>query len=72
MEDRPLPPEATLDLRIHLDKVKNLQERCREALQKFVEGRVSRQDYFALVESQSAAQKAWERRNKDYFDEPQA
>ena len=68
-EGRPLPPEATLDLRIHLDKLKHTEERCRDALQKLVDGDLSLDAYLRLLDSPSAAHKAWRSRNCKYFTE---
>lgn len=69
MEDRVLPPEASLDLQIHLDNVSKLQERCRDGLRRLVDGRLSRTDYLSLLNRHSAAQRAWEERHGKYFRE---
>jgi hypothetical protein len=69
MEHRHLRPEVTLDLRIHLDKLKRSEERCREGLQRLVDGNMTLDTYLGLLDKQSAAHKAWRSRHCKYFDE---
>jgi hypothetical protein len=69
MEDRPLPPEARLDLRIHLDKLRRSQDRCKDGLQKLVEGHMTRDVYLGLLDQHRAAHRAWHRKHAQYFGE---
>ena len=69
MINRTLPPEATLDLRIQLDKLKRLEQRCMDGLQSLVDGRMTRDAYLGLLDEQSAAHKAWQLKSCRYFSE---
>jgi hypothetical protein len=69
MANRTLPPEATLDLRIHLDKLKKVEELCMNGLQKLADGRMSRETYLDLLNEQTAAHKAWRHKSCEYFNE---
>lgn len=69
MGQRALPPEACLDLKISLDKLRQREERCREGLTKLVDGQLTREGYITLVDRQVDAQKAWEERYRKYFTE---
>jgi hypothetical protein len=69
MKDRQLKPEVTLDLRIHLDKLRRTEEHCREGLERLVDGHLSLDAYLGLLDKQSAAHKAWRSRHCKYFDE---
>ena len=69
MAKRTLPPEATLDLRIHLDKLKRMEKRCMDGLQMLVDGSMSREAYVGLLEEQTAAYKAWRFKSCEYFSE---
>ena len=70
MDRRPLPPEACLDLKIHLDNLRSTEERCLEGLQRLISGDLSRADYLGLLDRQMHAQRAWERRHRAYFEDP--
>jgi len=67
--DLPLPPEICLDLKIKLDRLSRLQERCQEGLSKLADGGLTREAYIEMVEAQASAQKVWEERNKEYFND---
>ena len=67
MGQRSIPPEAYLDLRIHLDRLNRLQARCFDALGDLVSGDLSVDDYRGLVDRQSEAQQAWVERHEKYF-----
>lgn len=45
------------------------EARCREGLDKLVAGVMSRDAYFALLDAQRDAQRAWEQRHFKYFGE---
>jgi hypothetical protein len=65
--ERHLPPEAHIDLQIGLDRLRKVQDRCREALRSLARGKMSPSAYIELLNKQSDAQKAWEKRHKKYF-----
>ena len=67
MKDRPLAPEAALDLRIHFDRLRRLEERCRVGLDRFVRGRLTSEDYIGLVNEQTHAQRIWRRKHEQYM-----
>jgi hypothetical protein len=62
-----LPPQAVLDLQIHLDRLKRNQERCRQGLSQLAEGKLTADAYCGLLERQRLAQEAWEQRTRRYF-----
>jgi hypothetical protein len=72
MAERPLRPESALELRIHLDKLKRLEARCRDGLEKFLEGCLSRDTYLRLLGRQRDAQQEWERKVHDALHDPAA
>jgi hypothetical protein len=69
MGDRSLPPEAALDLQIHLDNVRRLEDQCREGLRNLAIGRLSRGAYLGLLARHEAAHEAWRSRHRKYFAE---
>ena len=64
--ERPLPPEACIDLRISLDRLRNLEEQCIEGLSRWVDGDLTRDAYMRIVQRQQDAQRAWHARYMKY------
>lgn len=67
MGHRVLPPEAVIDLQIHLDRVRSLEERCSKALRDVAVGTITKDVYCGLLHEQANAQKAWVERHSKYF-----
>ena len=67
MDSGHLPPEAHIDLQIGLDRLRELEERCRTALRELVRGRLSRSAYLSILSQQVDAQRDWELRHRKYF-----
>ena len=67
MKNRPLAPEATLDLRIQLDKLRRLEDRCRAGLEQYVGGRLTREDYLGLLDQHAAAERSWRSKHERYI-----
>jgi hypothetical protein len=65
-----LPPEATFELRILLDRVHRSSERCREALYALSEGRMNRDRYARIVQEQMDDQKVFVERHKQFKIRP--
>lgn len=61
-----LPPDACLDLQIHLDRLIDAEERCRDGLRRLSRGTLTRKAYEDLFRRQRAAQAAWESRHAKY------
>ncbi len=68
MTDQGLTPEARVDLQIHLDRLHDCEERCREGLRLISNGQLTRDEYFGLLDRQAAAHEAWRARHSRYFD----
>jgi hypothetical protein len=67
MTERTLAPEACLDLKIHLDRLHEAEERCREGLDRLSNGELTRESYGELLRRQRLAQSTWEDRQRRYF-----
>lgn len=67
MDEGALPPEVWLDLKIKLDRLRTLEDRCRDALARLAEGELTADAYVELVHEQVRAQKDWEERHKKIF-----
>jgi hypothetical protein len=72
MSEGALPPEIWLDLKIKLDRLLMLEERCRDALTRLADGELSADAYIELVQEQVRAQKVWEERHTKIFGTGQA
>lgn len=67
MGEGALPPETCLDLKIKLDRLRALEERCQDGLCRLADGELSAEAYVELVREQMRAQQAWERRHLSLF-----
>lgn len=65
MGERGLAPEVRLGLQIQLDRLTQVNEQCRIALDSFSTGDMGREEYLQLVRKQHDIQAAWERKNRD-------
>jgi hypothetical protein len=65
-----LPPEATFELKLLLDRVHRSSERCREALYELSEGLMNRDRYAQILQQQVRDQKALERRHREFRIQP--
>ena len=62
-----LAPEAHVDLQISLDRLRDLEDRCRDALRQLASGKLSREAYFSILDQQLEAQKRWVAQQRKYL-----
>lgn len=67
MADCRLPPETRLDLRIHLDRLRSAEERCRESLRQLSDGTSSLEQFREVLREQETAHREWVRKQEKYF-----
>jgi hypothetical protein len=67
MGDCTLPPEARLELRVQLDRLRAAQQRCFDGLRCLSDGTLSKDDYVKVLRQQRDAQSDWERKSRRYL-----
>ena len=62
-----LAPEEHVDLQIALDRLRDKEDRCRDALRNLASGTLTRDAYLAILRQQLEAHQAWAEQHQKYF-----